>query len=60
MKNCIPHNYIVFDKVLVHHKNPLKGPCPITKVWKNRTVAMHRGAIKYHINVRWIKPYHEQ
>ena len=34
-------------------------PYTITQMWTNRDVTKHQGAIKYCMNVRWIKLYHE-
>ena len=60
-KNRKPHRYEVHDKILVHEKRnkyeePYKGPYQITKVWKNRTVAIFRGAVQDCINIIWINP----
>ena len=63
--NSKPHSYRLCDKVLVRYKkvnkcdDPYNSPYPITKVWKNGTVTIHRGVVQERINIGWIKPYHE-
>ena len=64
-KNCKPHIYGIWDKVLVRcnkandYEEPYVGPYPIAQVWTNGNVTIHQGTVQESINIRWIKSYHK-
>ena len=46
-------------KEIKKYQESYKGPYPVTKVQINKTVNISHGAVKYHTNIRMIKPYQE-
>ena len=64
-KNCKPHTYKIRDKLLVHNKKTkqtwgaLCRPLSNNPGIENVNVTINRGSVQEHINIIWVKNYHE-
>jgi hypothetical protein len=63
-KSQIPYEYKVGDQVLLETPGillelsaPRKGPYPVTNVYKNGTIGIHKGIVSERVNIRRVTPF---